>query len=56
VMSLMSLDRGLVSVGAVLAGFLAEGLGPQTGLTVLAVALVAMTLLLFATVPVLRKI
>jgi MFS family permease len=56
VMSLMSLDRGLVSVGAVLAGFLAEGLGPQTGLTVVAVALVAMTLLLFATVPVLRKI
>jgi len=56
VMSLMSLDRGLVSVGAVISGFLAEGLGPQTGLTVIAVACIGFTILLFLTVPVLRKI
>ena len=36
VLSLMSLDRGFVSVGAVLAGGLAEALGPQSGLAVLA--------------------
>ena len=56
VMSLMSLDRGLVSVGAVISGFLAEALGPQMGLTVIAAACVACTLLLFAFVPVLRRI
>ena len=55
VMSLMSLDRGLVSVGAVVAGFLAEGLGPKTGLTVLALACVGLTLVVFAIAPVLRK-
>jgi MFS family permease len=56
VMSLMSLDRGLVSVGAVISGFLAEAMGPQMGLTVIATACVAFTLLLFAFVPVLRRI
>ncbi len=56
VMSLMSLDRGLVSVGAIMSGFLAEALGPQMGLTVVATACIAFTLILFAFVPVLRKI
>ena len=56
VMSLMSLDRGLVSVGAIISGFLAEALGPQMGLTVIAAACVVFTLLLFAFVPVLRRI
>ncbi len=56
VMSLMSLDRGLVSVGAIMSGFLAEALGPQMGLTVIATACIAFTLILFAFVPVLRKI
>jgi len=56
VMSLMSLDRGLVSVGAIISGFLAEARGPQMGLTVIAAACVACTLLLFAFVPVLRRI
>ncbi len=56
VMSLMSLDRGLVSVGAIIAGALAEALGPQTGLTVVALALVGATVLLFLSVPALRRI
>jgi predicted MFS family arabinose efflux permease len=56
VMSLMSLDRGLVSVGAILSGVLAETLGPQTGLTVVGLALVGATVLLFLSVPALRKI
>ena len=56
VMSLMSLDRGLVSVGAVISGFLAEGLGPQMGLTVIATACIGFTILIFLFVPVLRKL
>jgi MFS family permease len=36
VMSLFSLDRGLVPLGATLAGFLASQLGPQDGLLVMA--------------------
>ncbi len=56
VMSLMSLDRGLVSVGAVFAGFLAELLGPRGGLTVIAAACVGITVLVFLSVPVLRKL
>jgi predicted MFS family arabinose efflux permease len=56
VMSLMSLDRGLVSVGAIIAGALAEGLGPQMGLTVVALALVGATVVLFLSVPALRRI
>ena len=56
VMSLMSLDRGLVSVGAIISGFLAEALGPRAGLTVVALACVGFTVLLFLTVPLLRKI
>jgi MFS family permease len=47
VMSLMSLDRGLVSIGAILAGALAEGLGPQSGLTILAAICVACTVMMF---------
>ena len=56
VLSLMSLDRGFVSVGAVLAGGLAEALGPQTGLAVLALSCIGITFLIFFLVPVLRKI
>jgi MFS family permease len=56
VMSFMSLDRGLVSVGAILAGGLAETLGPQLGLTVIAGACVGITVLVFLLVPALRKI
>jgi MFS family permease len=56
VMSLMSLDRGLVSVGAVLAGVLAQALGPQLGLTIIAVTCVGLTVLVFLFIPTLRKI
>jgi predicted MFS family arabinose efflux permease len=56
VMSLMSLDRGLVSVGAILSGALAEAWGPQAGLTTVALACVVVTVLLFLLVPALRRI
>jgi len=56
VMSLMSLDRGMMSVGAILAGSLAEALGPQSGLTVIAAALIAILILMFAFIPSLRRI
>jgi MFS family permease len=56
VMSLMSLDRGLVSVGAVLAGGLAEAVGVQSGLTILAVVCIAFTVLMFLFLRPLRNI
>ena len=56
VVSLMSLDRGLVSIGAIIAGALAEGMGPQWGLTVLAGACIAFTILMFLFLRPLRKI
>lgn len=55
VLSLMSLDRGFVSVGAVLAGGLAETLGPQYGLAVLALTCIGLTLLIFFLIPAIRK-
>jgi predicted MFS family arabinose efflux permease len=56
VMSLFSLDRGLIPLGAALGGFLAEALGPSTGLTIMAVLCLACTLVLAVTVPSLRRI
>lgn len=56
VLSLMSLDRGFVSVGAVLAGGLAEALGPQLGLEVLALTCIGLTLMIFFFIPALRRI
>jgi MFS family permease len=56
VLSLMSLDRGFVSVGAVLAGGLAETLGPQLGLAVMALSCIGITVLIFFFVPAIRKI
>jgi MFS transporter, DHA1 family, staphyloferrin A biosynthesis exporter len=56
VMSLMSLDRGLVSVGAVISGALAETLGPQLGLAVIALACIVVTLLICLFSPTLRQI
>ena len=56
VLSLMSLDRGFVSVGAVLAGGLAEALGPQSGLAVLALTCIGLTLMVFFFIPALRRI
>jgi MFS family permease len=56
VLSLMSLDRGFVSVGAVLSGALAETLGPQFGLAIIALACIGVTLLIYFFSPALRKI
>jgi MFS family permease len=56
IMSLFSLDRGLVPLGAALGGLLAEALGPQDGLAVMAAAFLAMTLILAIAVPALRRI
>jgi len=56
VLSLMSLDRGFVSVGAVMAGGLAEVLGPQLGLAVIGLSCMGITSLLFFFIPALRKI
>jgi MFS family permease len=56
VMSLFSLDRGLIPLGATIAGFLAAGLGPQDGLLVMGgiclVSLMAAVVLL----PTLRRL
>lgn len=56
VLSLMSLDRGFVSLGAVVAGALAEGLGPQTGLLILGLSCISVMVILFFFLPALRKI
>ncbi len=55
VMSLMSLDRGLMSLGAIFGATLAEALGPQTGLTIVASLCIAFTVLTFLLIPTLRR-
>jgi MFS family permease len=55
VMSLFSLDRGLVPLGATLGGFLAATLGPQDGLMVMALICLVLTLIVALFVPSLRK-
>ena len=56
VMSLMSLDRGLVPVGATIAGALAATMGPQDGLLVMASICLGLTLLAAVFAPALRRI
>jgi MFS family permease len=56
VLSIMTLDRGFISVGAIMAGGLAETLGPQFGLAVIASTCIGITALLFFFIPALRKI
>jgi predicted MFS family arabinose efflux permease len=56
VMSLMSLDRGLVPLGATIAGALAAGLGPQTGLLIMAGICLSLTALTAAAAPALRRL
>jgi MFS family permease len=56
VMSLFSLDRGLVPLGATIAGVLAESLGPREGLVVMAAICLVCTLLLALMSPALRRI
>jgi predicted MFS family arabinose efflux permease len=56
VMSLMSLDRGLVPLGATIAGALAASLGAQDGLLVMAGICLALTLVTAAAAPALRRL
>ncbi|MBI4328956.1 MAG: MFS transporter [Chloroflexi bacterium] len=55
VMSLLSLDRGMISLGAILGGGLAELLGPQWGLTLMAVGCLGLVVLAFFFLPVVRR-
>jgi MFS family permease len=56
VMSLFSLDRGLIPLGATLGGFLASTVGPQDGLTIMAVVCLGSTLAVALLVPAVRRI
>ncbi len=56
VMSLMSLDRGLIPVGAITAGALATLLGPQDGLLVMASVCLGLTVLAALAAPALRRL
>lgn len=52
----MSLDRGVVSVGAIMSGGFAEALGPQFRLLIIALICIVITVLLFFLIPTLRGI
>lgn len=56
VMSLMSLDRGLVPLGATIAGGLAAGLGPQDGLLIMACICLTLTAITAVAAPALRRL
>jgi hypothetical protein len=56
IMSLFSLDRGLIPLGATIAGALAAGLGPQLGLTVMAAICLGVTVLAALAFPTLRRL
>lgn len=56
VLSLMSLDRGLVPLGAILAGVLASSLGPQQGLMVMAIICLLLTAAMATMAPALRRL
>jgi predicted MFS family arabinose efflux permease len=56
IMSLFSLDRGLIPLGATIGGLLAEALGPQDALTIMASICLGCTLLVAAFVPTIRRI
>ena len=56
VMSFMSLDRGFVSAGAVMAGALAHWLGPRTGLTVMGTACGVLAVAALFLVPRMRRL
>jgi predicted MFS family arabinose efflux permease len=56
VMSLMSLDRGLIPLGATIAGALATALGPEDGLLVMASVCLALTAVVAAGAPALRRL
>jgi len=56
VMSLMSLDRGLVPLGAIIAGVLADTLGPQDGLLIMAATCLTLTIVVAMFAAPLRRI
>ncbi len=56
VMSLMSIDRGLVPVGAILAGALASWRGPEDGLLIMAGACLILTVVAAIIAPPLRRL
>lgn len=56
VLSLMSLDRGLVSVGALIGAVLAGAFGPAIGLTAMAVATITLALLTYLLVAPIRRL
>jgi len=56
VLSLMSFDRGLVPLGAILAGVLASSLGPQQGLMVMAIICLLLTVTRATMAPALRRL
>ena len=56
VMSLMSFDRGLVPLGAIIAGVLASSVGPQLGLTVMASICLLLTIAAATMAPALRRL
>ncbi|MEX1254188.1 MAG: MFS transporter [Dehalococcoidia bacterium] len=56
IMSLMSLDRGLIPLGATIAGVLATWLGPQDALLVMASVCLALTLITAVAAPGLRRL
>jgi predicted MFS family arabinose efflux permease len=56
VMSLMSMDRGVMPVGAILGGILAHAFGAQAGLALMGAFCLAATALIFLFVPTLRKL
>jgi hypothetical protein len=51
VMSLMSMNMGLTPLGAILGGALADALGAQAGLTVMASMCLGLATLMFVFVP-----
>ena len=56
VMSLFSLDRGLIPFGATIGGFLAAVLGPQDGLTLMAIVCLVCASIMAVSLPALRRI
>jgi predicted MFS family arabinose efflux permease len=56
IMSLMSLDRGLIPLGATMAGALAAALGPQDGLLIMASICLGLTVVTALAAPALRRL
>jgi hypothetical protein len=55
-MSLFSLDRGLIPLGATIGGALAASLGPQMGLTIMALVCFSSLAVAATLLPALRRL